>query len=125
MVTNIELGGYYRATLTFRVVATQIVAEPTSFRIELQREIDEALITIESTEPPTFPTGTLIQTSSGIWEFSYKMTSDKWWRLRIEATYSDDFVPIQERFYVEPDPIEGAVPALGSGFSDGFSDGFG
>lgn len=125
MVENLEVGEYYRATLTFQTVSGESPDEPDSFQIELQREETEAIITILSTDPPTLPTGSLTQTSAGIWEFSYKMTSDGYWRLRIEAIYTDD-MPIQvEKFYVQPDNIEGATAGADSGFSSGFSNGYG
>lgn len=125
MVENVQVGEYYRATLTFQTVADETPDEPNSFQIELQREEDEQIITIASTDPPTLPTGSLTMTSAGIWEFSYKMLEDGWWRIRVEATYAGDMPIEPDRFFVVPDNIEGSpAPAL-SGFSAGFSSGFG
>lgn len=125
MVQNVQVGEYYRATLTFQTVADETPAEPNSFQIELQREEDEQIITIASTDPPALPIGSLVQTIAGIWEFSFKMLEDGWWRIRVEATYVGDMPITPERFFVVPDNIEGSPAAAISGFSSGFSSGFG
>lgn len=125
MVQNVQLGEFYRATLTFRTVADESPDEPDSFQIELQRELDEQIITILSTDPPVAPVGALTQTQAGIWEFSYKMLEDGWWRIRVEGTYVGDMPITPERFFVVPDNIEGAIAAVGGAFSSAFSNAFG
>lgn len=125
MAKNVQLGEYYRATLTFRTVADESPDEPDSFQIELQREQDEQIITIPSDMPPVVPVGSLTQTSAGIWEFSYKMLEDGWWRIRVEGTYVGDMPITPERFFVVPDNIEGVSAAAGGAFSSAFSNAFG
>lgn len=124
MVKNVQLGEYYRATLTFQTVADESPDEPDSFQIELQREEDEDIVTILSTDPPSLPTGSLTQTIAGIWEFSYKMLEDGWWRIRVEGAYVGDMPITPERFYVVPDNIEGATAQVGGAYSKAYSNAY-